>query len=909
MSDPKGETYDVYAFPDDEGNISGNIYADDTWYNGRYTVAKVTATDTLGNTIEYSDDTGHRIRNTETFLLSGSKEDREAPILRSIDIKGTNLKPGDKGEIRFRLLDKSDIWEHSVSIYRTDSNDPFKTFTPETSDDGNYYCEFTVNDQWYNGEYDIRINTGDSLGNNDNIMTGLKLRVSGSAEDYHPPEVISAVVDKTEAVPGDVLEFTVEAKDASRIRYVQGELAYIDEDGFPEPAAFEDQLFIMSREDDGLYHFNVAIDDKWKNGEHVLLIHSSDEWGNEEFDMETDVTVSISDSLAHQEGPLIKTITFDRHEAQPGDTVKVTATAEDPAGIDFIKLRLYPDISPEEEYYYFNLGDDLDLFPDDDGTYTGYITITHSWKNATYFVATAEAQDNLGNISYDNVDFDTYEEDYFTVSGATGEESSLRITSVKFDKEKVRFGEEMTMTATVEGTGEVGVIEVDLVLDDEDFYSSVWSRKILLYPAGDGVVKGSFPVKRTDHYWNDGHRYGIMQAYLMDTVYSTKSYSDKTDLDAYEIEDMRNIETNTFTVDVFADPVINPADYTAVDAALENIPEDLRDYTDDSILILRQAVDAVDRNKTEREQPVVDNYAKSINLAIEALEFKPADYSQVDEAIKSIPADLSLYTDESVTALRRAENNVVRDKRINEQEVVNGYAGALKAAIEGLKLRPADYKAVDDITKTVPGDLTPYTEASLAALRESLGKAERGLLIDKQDQVDTFAKDIEAAIAGLELRPADYSAVDEVISKVPVDLTPYTDESVAVLRESLDKLERGLLIDKQDQVDTFAKDIEAAIAGLQKKETEKPEKKEDPVKQEDPVKEEMPVKEGVPVKKDTPVVKSTPAVTSMPVVTTQKPAPVTGDKNDTLLWSSAAVLSLAGIGAAAVIIRKRRHNK
>lgn len=39
---------------------------------------------------------------------------------------------------------------------------------------------------------------------------------------------------------------------------------------------------------------------------------------------------------------------------------------------------------------------------------------------------------------------------------------------------------------------------------------------------------------------------------------------------------------------------------------------------------------------------------------------EPADYSAVEEAMAAIPADLTVYTDESVAALNTAVDGVVR---------------------------------------------------------------------------------------------------------------------------------------------------------------------------------------------------------------------------------------------------------
>lgn len=75
---------------------------------------------------------------------------------------------------------------------------------------------------------------------------------------------------------------------------------------------------------------------------------------------------------------------------------------------------------------------------------------------------------------------------------------------------------------------------------------------------------------------------------------------------------------------------------------------------------------------------------------------RPADYSKVDEAISKVPEDLSVYTDETVAKLQEALNNVVRNKRITEQEVVDGYAEAINTAINSLVKKPTSKPIVSE---------------------------------------------------------------------------------------------------------------------------------------------------------------------------------------------------------------------
>ena len=62
-----------------------------------------------------------------------------------------------------------------------------------------------------------------------------------------------------------------------------------------------------------------------------------------------------------------------------------------------------------------------------------------------------------------------------------------------------------------------------------------------------------------------------------------------------------------------------------------------------------------------------------------------ADYSAVDAALAKVPADLSVYTEESVAPLQTAIDAVDRELNVLDQEKVDEYAEAIEAALEGLE--------------------------------------------------------------------------------------------------------------------------------------------------------------------------------------------------------------------------------
>lgn len=263
-----------------------------------------------------------------------------------------------------------------------------------------------------------------------------------------------------------------------------------------------------------------------------------------------------------------------------------------------------------------------------------------------------------------------------------------------------------------------------------------------------------------------------------------------------------------------------PADYSAVDAAIAMIPENLSIYTDESVQALLDAVAAVDRSLLEEDQAQVDAWAAAINAALAALvpkEGKPADYSAVNAALAQVPNDLSLYTDASRAALEGAMKAVRYGLTAEEQAQVDAWAQAILDAIAALIYKPADYSRVEAAKLLIPDDLSIYTDESVKALNDALDAVLDGVPINNQAQVDAWANAILDAIAGLTLKPADYSQLDAVLATVPADLSQYSAESLNALNDILKAIENDLLINDQAQVDAWAEALAEAVANLEKK--------------------------------------------------------------------------------------------
>ena len=257
----------------------------------------------------------------------------------------------------------------------------------------------------------------------------------------------------------------------------------------------------------------------------------------------------------------------------------------------------------------------------------------------------------------------------------------------------------------------------------------------------------------------------------------------------------------------------------------------------------------------------------------------------------------------------------------------------------------ADYSTVDKAIKNAEAlnaDLySNYSDvtAAIEAVDRNKSKAE-------QSKVDAMAQAIEAAIAALEYKAADYSKVDAAIAKANA-LNKDNYKDFTGVEAAVNAVARGKNITQQAEVDAMAKAIENALAALQHKDivttpsTPTPTKTPTPVSTAAPVQTPAPVSAPTPVKTPAsnrttaPTKTPTPNKTSAPTATpaaestaTPTPAPTatpsstpspTPAPQDTIaqdshtsspaLWITLILVIGGAVFAIAVFGKKRKNNR
>ena len=240
-----------------------------------------------------------------------------------------------------------------------------------------------------------------------------------------------------------------------------------------------------------------------------------------------------------------------------------------------------------------------------------------------------------------------------------------------------------------------------------------------------------------------------------------------------------------------------------------------------------------------------------------------ADYTAVEAAIAKANA-LNKDNYKDFSAVETAVNAVARDKNITEQSEVDAMAKAIEDAIAALQYKDADYTKVDAaIAKANALNKDNYKD--FTGVEAAVNAVVRDKNFTEQNEVDAMARAIEDAIAALQYKDADYTKVDAAIAKAnALNKNDYKDFSG--VEAAVKAVVRGKNITEQSEVDKMAKDIEDAIAALEKKSA------------------------------------STKAGAS-------DKGPRTGDTSNLALWFALLFVSGGAVIGTTAVSRKKKHNK
>lgn len=142
---------------------------------------------------------------------------------------------------------------------------------------------------------------------------------------------------------------------------------------------------------------------------------------------------------------------------------------------------------------------------------------------------------------------------------------------------------------------------------------------------------------------------------------------------------------------------------------------------------------------------------------------EPADYSNVYEVLGNIPADLSIYTNESVANLYSAVEALRGYRDLTQQSDVDKMAKDINDAVEALVYKSADYTELDKAEKAAKA-LNKDDYEDFSEVEKALAAIDRTKNITEQADVDAMVRAINDAVANLVKKAPASSQPDSVSS-------------------------------------------------------------------------------------------------------------------------------------------------
>lgn len=431
------------------------------------------------------------------------------------------------------------------------------------------------------------------------------------------------------------------------------------------------------------------------------------------------------------------------------------------------------------------------------------LTITHQSTIDAYAANINTAIANLKEVTADYTTVNAYVAEY-NADVATGYYTAASLLKVKTAVDAVDYSLTISKQSTVDGYASSIRTALDALVKKTANYTAVTTavNSAKTYTTNEDT----FAAANNNYKYYTETTYAALTTAVAGVVYNL-DITHQTEVDAYA----KAIN------DAIAGIQLNGADYSKVDAAIAKIPATINSgiYTTDSVAAVNTAKNNVDRTLKTDSQSTVNAYATAIDDAVAKLVYNKADYSSVDYVLTLVPSDLTIYTQDSVTALNTAIDAVVYDLDITHQSEVEDFANDINDAINALEVASADYTAVTNALAAIPSDLTVYTDATAADVNTAKNAVIYDLDITHQAEVTAMATAIDSAVKALVYKDADYTAVETAKTAYQAYTKEnYTDASVKAVDDAIAAVVYGKNITEQATVDKYATDINTAIGKL-----------------------------------------------------------------------------------------------
>lgn len=263
------------------------------------------------------------------------------------------------------------------------------------------------------------------------------------------------------------------------------------------------------------------------------------------------------------------------------------------------------------------------------------------------------------------------------------------------------------------------------------------------------------------------------------------------------------------------------ADYSGVSAAIAEAEalEPLSDFNKEFIDALDLAISKVVAGYTKDRQAEVDAMEAEIRAVLATAEenLLPADYTKLNVAISFAEShNEAEYSNYQI--VKDAINAVNWDLNCRQTTEMQAQIDAIYAAVEGLKLLPADYSKVEEAINNARyaynNGAYPYTQESIDKVEAAIATVNWDLDVQHQDEVNAYIAVINQAVSGLTYIRADYTELDKAIAEYDA-LQRDLYASLGQIDAYVSSINRNITIDKQDEVDAYAETLREMIANLE----------------------------------------------------------------------------------------------
>jgi hypothetical protein len=371
------------------------------------------------------------------------------PTISGVSVDKKEAKPGDTVTISLDVKDdKSGVNSIYVGLMGDyDSGGGFATYNEETQ---MYELKIPVTEETYPGLWRIEnLSIYDNAGNGgayhsvDYDFSAANFTVVNDIKDVAPPTVSSVSVDKTEARPGDTVTISVDATDDKSgidkiYVYAEGNYnSYSDWAAYnPNTKKYELKIPITEDTNPGSWSiYSIVVYDEAGNGGYYRN-------GNDEYDFSA-ANFTVVNDLIDLTPPTILSVSVDKTEANPDDTVTISITADDDkSGIDQIYVGV------DSNYDYFD-GDAI--YNVETNKYELKIPITEKTKPGLRSIDYIYVIDKAGNDmsyynGYEDADFSAAN---FTVINENADITPPTVQNITVDKKEVQPGDTVKVSLDI----------------------------------------------------------------------------------------------------------------------------------------------------------------------------------------------------------------------------------------------------------------------------------------------------------------------------------------------------------------------------------------------------------------------------------------------------------------------------